>query len=224
MSLNLKAWIGSIVLAFAMALLIFVPAGTIHYWQGWNFLGVFFGASTPISIYLMKHDRELLRRRLSGGPIAEKQKTQKIIMMFTSLGFIGLMVVPALDYRLGWSHVPLAAVVAADLLIVIGFYIVLIVFKENTFTAATIQLESDQKVITTGPYAIVRHPMYAGSLLYLVAMPVALGSWWGLVVFVAILPFLAWRLFDEEHFLSKNLAGYAEYCAKVRWRLLPHVF
>ena len=223
-NLNTKAWLGLIFLAIVMGLLLFLPAGTVRYWQAWGYLAVFFGSSLLITVYLMKKDPALLKRRLSGGPAAEKRKLQKIIMLFVSIGFIGLLVVPALDYRFKWSSVPPYIVIAGDILTVLGFYIVFLVYKENPFTSATIEVANDQRVISTGPYAVVRHPMYAGSLLYLVGMPLALGSYWGLLVFAVMSPFLLWRLFDEERFLSKNLPGYAEYCAKVRWRLIPGVF
>jgi protein-S-isoprenylcysteine O-methyltransferase Ste14 len=224
LNLNTKAGLGLVFLAIAMGLLLFLPAGTAQYWQAWAFLAVFFGASLLITLYLMEKDPALLKRRLGGGPTAEKERTQKIIMFFTTIGFIALLVVPALDYRFKWSSVPLYMVIAGDILTALGFYIVFLVYKENTFTFATIEVASDQKVISTGPYAIVRHPMYAGSLLYLLGMPFALGSYWGLLVLAATMPFLILRLFDEERFLSRNLPGYTEYCAKVRWRLMPGVF
>jgi protein-S-isoprenylcysteine O-methyltransferase Ste14 len=222
--LNQRAWLGLICLAVIMGLLLFLAAGTVRYWQAWLYLGVFFGVSVLITLYLMKRDPALLKRRLSGGPTAEKERTQRVIMFFASVGFIGLLVVPALDYRFQWSSVPAYVIIAGDLLTVLGFCIVFLVFKENTFTSATIEVASDQKVISTGPYAVVRHPMYAGSLLYLVGMPLALGSYWGLLIFVAMLPALVWRLLDEEKFLSKNLPGYVEYRANVRWKLIPKVF
>ena len=224
MNLNTKAGLRLVFLAIGMGLLLFLPAGTAQYWQAWAFLAVVFGASLLITLYLMKKDPALLKRRLSGGPSTEKERTQKIIMFFTTIGFIALLVVPALDYRFKWSSVPLYMVMAGDILTALGFYIVFLVYKENTFTSATIEVACDQKVISTGPYAIVRHPMYAGSLLYLLGMPFALGSYWGLLVLAATMPFLIWRLFDEERFLSRNLPGYTEYCAKVRWRLMPGVF
>ena len=220
-----KKAVGSLLLLFfVMAALLFLPAGTIRYWQAWAYLAVFFGASFLITLYLAKNDRALLKRRLSGGPWAEKEPAQKIIMVFTSIGFIALMVVPALDFRFGWSTVPLPLVVAGDVLVVIGYIIIFLVYKENTFTSATIELADDQRVISTGPYALVRHPMYAGGMLYLLGTPLALGSWWGLVPFAAMMPFLIWRLFDEEEFLARNLTGYTEYRNKVRFRLVPEVW
>jgi protein-S-isoprenylcysteine O-methyltransferase Ste14 len=145
-------------------------------------------------------------------------------MLFASIGFIALLVVPAIDHRFKWSSMPLYMVIAGDILTALGFYIIFFVYKENPFTSATIEVTGDQKVISTGPYAVVRHPMYAGSMLYLLGTPLALGSYCGLLALAAMAPFLIWRLFDEERFLSKNLPGYTEYCAKVRWRLMPGVF
>jgi protein-S-isoprenylcysteine O-methyltransferase Ste14 len=176
---NVKAWLGFISLAIVMGLLLFVTAGTTHYWQGWVYLAVFFGASLLTSLYLVKRDPAPLKRRLKGGPMAEKEKTQKIIMLFTSLGLIALLVVPALDHRFEWSAVPPYAVIVGDILVALGFYIIFLVYRENTFTSATIEVAEGQKVISTGQYACVRHPMYAGPLLYLLGTPLALASYWG---------------------------------------------
>ena len=223
-SLNVKAWLGLFFLAVVMGLVLFVTAGTVRYWQGWVFLAVFVGASFLIMVYLEKHDPALLQRRLAGGPTAEKETKQKIIMLFASIGFVGLLVVPALDHRFGWSAAPLAAVIAGDVLVAIGFAIVFRVFKENAFTSARIEIAKDQRVVSTGPYAIVRHPQYAGSFLYLLGMPLALGSYWGLLVLVPMMAAVIWRLFDEEQFLAGGLRGYAEYQRAVRWRLIPGIF
>ncbi len=224
MDLDTKAWLSLAVLAVVMGLLLFVPAGTVRYWQGWVYLGVFLGAAVLTTLYLSRHDPALLERRLSGGPTAEQRPAQKIIMAWTSLGFIALMVVPALDYRFGWSVVPLAGVFAGNVMVAVGFYFIFLVYKENTFTSATIEIAKDQHVISTGPYAIVRHPMYASALLYLAGTPLALGSYWGFIPLVGTLPFLIWRLFDEERFLAQNLPGYTDYQKKVRHRLIPGIW
>jgi len=137
---------------------------------------------------------------------------------------VALLIVPALDYRFGWSGASLPVVIVGDLLVIAGFYVVFIVYKENTFASATIEIAKDQKVVSTGPYAIVRHPMYAGGLSLMIGTPLALGSYWGLLAFAAMSPFLVWRIFDEERFLARNLPGYTEYREKVRWRLIPKVF
>jgi protein-S-isoprenylcysteine O-methyltransferase Ste14 len=223
-SLRARAWFALVFLAVVMGLVLFEAAGTIRYWQAWIYLLIFFGASILTTVYLMRRDPALLERRMTGGPTAETRPAQKIIMVFTSIGFIALLVVPALDRRWGWSTVPVAIVIAGNLLVAIGFAFIFRVYKENTYTAATIQLAENQTVISTGPYAVVRHPMYASALLYLLGTPLALGSYWGLVPLVATLPFLIWRLFDEETFLTKNLTGYAEYKTKVRQRLIPGVW
>jgi protein-S-isoprenylcysteine O-methyltransferase Ste14 len=207
-----------------MALVLFVSAATIHYPQAWAYLGVFFGASFLITLYLMKKDPALLQRRLNAGPMAEKEKTQKIIMFFASVGFIALLIVPALDYRFVWSRAPLYAAIAGDILTALAFCIIFLVYRENSFTSATIEIAEDQKVISSGPYAIVRHPMYAGGLLLFIGTPLALGSYWGLLAFAATLPALVWRLLDEEKFLSRNLPGYIEYKASVRYRLIPFIW
>lgn len=223
-NLNAKAWLALAVLPVVTGLLLFVPAGSVHYWQAWVYLSIFISASVLTTLYLMRKDPALLERRMSGGPTAEKRPAQKLIMLCTSIGFAGLLVVPALDHRFGWSTVPLGGVVAGDALVAIGFYLIYLVYRENTFASATIQIAQNQKVISTGPYAIVRHPMYASASLYLLGTPLALGSYWGPVPIATMMPFLIWRLFDEERFLAKNLPGYTEYQKRVRHRLVPFVW
>jgi protein-S-isoprenylcysteine O-methyltransferase Ste14 len=223
-SVSARAWLGLVFVTIVMGLLLFLPAGSTRYWQACVYLAVYSAASLSITLYLMKKDPALLKRRLSAGPTAEKGKPQKIIMLIASIASIASLVVPALDHRSMWSSGPLYMVIAGDVLTALSFYIMLLVFKENTFTSATIEITEAQKVISTGPYALVRHPMYAGGLLLFIGTPLALGSYWGLLAFVAALPALIWRLSDEEWFLSRNLPAYTEYCAKVRWRLIPGVF
>jgi protein-S-isoprenylcysteine O-methyltransferase Ste14 len=223
-NLNVRAWLALVIGALAMGLLLFVPAGSVHYWQAWVYLSIFMGASFLITLYLLSTDPALLERRLSGGPIAEKRPTQKFIMLCTSIGFVALLVVPGFDHRFGWSTVPLSVVVAGEVLVAIGFFLIALVYRENTFTSATIEIAENQKVISTGPYAIVRHPMYASASLYLLGTPVALGSYWGLVPLAAMMPFLIWRLFDEERLLAKDLPGYTDYQKRVRHRLVPFLW
>jgi protein-S-isoprenylcysteine O-methyltransferase Ste14 len=218
---TLKAFRALLVLLIVMVALLFIAAGTLNYWQAWIFLVVYFAASTAVTLYLVRHDPALLERRMSGGPFAEEQASQKIIMSLTSLGFIALIVIPALDHRFSWSQLPSWLVAVGNAMVLAGFVAVYFVFRENSFTSATIELAPDQKVISTGPYAVVRHPMYAGGLILLFGMPIALGSGWGVLVAVAMLPALIWRLIDEERFLAKNLPGYDAYRGKVRYRLVP---
>ena len=223
-ALNVRAFLGLLLLLLAMAALLFIPAWTLDYWQAWVFLAVYFAASLAITLYLMKKDPQLLARRMSGGPMAEKEPAQRIIMVLASLGFIGLIVLPALDRHFAWSSRSAPVALAGDALVLLGWLAIFFVFKENTFTSATIELAPDHKVISTGPYALVRHPMYAGALVMLVGIPIALGSWWGLLVIVAMTPALIWRMFDEENFLARNLPGYVEYQRRVRYRLIPQVW
>jgi protein-S-isoprenylcysteine O-methyltransferase Ste14 len=223
-NLAVRAWLALAAVAAVMGLLLFVPARTIRYWQAWAFLSVFLAASILMTADLLRNDRALLERRMHGGPTAEKRPAQRLIMLFTSIGFVALLVVPALDHRLRWSTVPIAVALAGDVLVAVGFYLTSLVYRENTFTSATIELAENQRVVSTGPYAIVRHPMYASAFLYLVGTPLALGSYWGLVPIAAIIPFLVWRLSDEERFLAANLRGYAEYQRRVRHRLVPFLW
>jgi protein-S-isoprenylcysteine O-methyltransferase Ste14 len=222
--LAVRAWLALAVLGVVMGLLLFVLAGTLRYWHAWVYLAIFTGIAALTTLYLLRRDPALLERRMRGGPTAEKRPAQKLIMLCASAAFIGLLVVPALDRRFGWSSVPLVGVVIGNVLVAIGFGVIFLVYRENTFTSATIEVVENQKLISTGPYAIVRHPMYAGATLYLVGTPLALGSYWGLVPIAVVTPALLWRLFDEERLLARDLPGYADYQRRVRHRLVPFVW
>lgn len=161
---------------------------------------------------------------MRGGPMAEPRPAQRVIMLGASLGFIALLAVPALDHRFGWSTVPLGAVVAGDVLVTIGLALISLVYRENTFTSATIEVAEHQRVVSTGPYAVVRHPMYAARCSICWGTPLALGSPWGLVPVVVTPPFLIWRLLDEERLLARNLPGYTEYQRTVGHRLVPFLW
>jgi protein-S-isoprenylcysteine O-methyltransferase Ste14 len=223
-NLNIRALRSSVLGTIVMAVLLFIPAGTLHYWQAWFFMAVFVGASAAITVYLAIKDPKLLERRMNVGPTAEKEPTQRVLMLFAMTGFIALFVFPAFDYRFGWSPVPPYVSVAGDALIASGFLVIFIVIKANSYAASTIQIAEGQEVISTGPYALVRHPMYAGALPLLVGVPLALGSWWGLFVLFLFMPVLIWRLLDEEEVLARNLPGYMDYKNKVRYRLLPFIW
>jgi len=220
-SLAVKALVSVFVLTIVMGLILFGAAGTVHYWEAWVYLAVFAIVSVLTTIYLITHDPDLLQRRMRGGPTAESRPAQRVIMIFTCLAFLGLLIVPGLDRRLQGSTIPVYVVITGDFLVAVGFYFIFRVYRENTFTSATIEVAANQKVIHTGPYGLVRHPMYASALLYLFGTPLALGSYWGLIPFVFVIPFLLWRIIDEEKMLGKELAGYREYQQRVRYRLVP---
>jgi len=222
--LTAKAMAGLANLTVVLGLALFAPAGTLRFAEGWVFLALFFGAALAITVYLTRKDPALLERRTHAGPIAEKETSQKVIQGLASVAFLSTIVVPALDHRFQWSHAPLPAVIAGDALVVAGFLIVFLVFRENTYTSSVIEVVSEQRVIDTGPYAVVRHPMYAGALLLLAGIPLALGSLVGLLTFPPFVAIIVWRLLDEERFLVGHLPSYAAYQEKTRDRLIPHVW
>jgi len=203
---------------------LFIPAGTLNYWQAWVFVIVFGASAQALGIYFLIHDRKLIERRMNIGPVAEQRPAQKLISALFMLGFVGFVVLPALDHRFGWSPVAPVVSVIADAIIVLCFVLFFSVMKSNSYAASTIQVEEGQPVVSTGPYAYVRHPMYSGALLFIAAIPLALGSWWGVLLVVPFFPVLVWRILDEENFLQKNLPGYAEYGRRVRYRLVPWVW
>lgn len=210
--------------AVALGIFLFVPAGTLDYWQAWVFIVVFMTSANAIGLYLSLKDPELLERRKKFGPAAEQRTAQKIIMPLTLIGVIALLVFPALDHRFALSPVPAYVSFAGDMLIALAFLSYYFVFKENSYGGSTIETVADQKVISTGPYALVRHPMYAGVLVMVIGVPLALGSWWGLAVLALTMPVLIWRILDEEELLKKDLPGYTEYARKVRYRLVPYLW
>lgn len=212
----------SLVVGFAgLGLLLFLPAGTLNYWQAWVLIAVFVLGSNAMGIYLSLHDPELLERRKQAGPKAETRPAQKVIISVLIVALIAMLVLSALDHRFGWSAVPTVVSLAGDVLAALGLYITFLVVRENTFSGANIKVFKDQKVISTGPYALVRHPMYTGTLLFTLASPLALGSWWGFLPVLLVIPMLVWRIFDEEKLLNAELPGYADYTRKVRYRLVP---
>jgi protein-S-isoprenylcysteine O-methyltransferase Ste14 len=204
-----------------MGLAIFGAAGTIAFWRGWALIGVFAGCSGVITAWLWRHDKALLERRVRAGPGSEPDPVQNLIQALAGAAFLGSLVAPGLDYRLHGAPLPASAAIIDDALIALGFYIVLRTFAANSFASSLIERMADQRLIDTGPYRFVRHPMYAGALLMFVAMPFALGSWWGLLVVPLIVGALIWRLIAEERFLVEHLAGYGAYRGRVRWRLAP---
>jgi protein-S-isoprenylcysteine O-methyltransferase Ste14 len=203
---------------------LFWPAGTFNYWQAWVFIGIFTVVSAGPTIYWGLRKPEVLRRRMRSGPIAETRPAQKIATVGIVAIVVAMSVVSALDHRFGWSQVPVSVVVIGQILVAVGLSLATMVVNQNSYAAATITVEADQPVVSTGLYGIVRHPMYAFALIMIVGMPLALDSYWGLITVVPAVVVLAFRTVDEEKMLRQELAGYDEYTHNVHYRLVPGVW
>ena len=201
--------------------MLFFPAGTFDYWQAWVFLVVVVLAAWIPTIYLQRKNPVVLERRMRGGPAAETRTAQKVVIAGLYLSLAAMVVVSVLDHRFGWSPVPTAICLVGDVLVAVGLGVVVLVITQNSYAAATVQVEAGQKVVSTGLYGLVRHPMYTGNVIMMVGIPLALGSYWGLVFVVPALIVLASRIRDEEKMLQEELTGYREYTQKVRYRLVP---
>jgi protein-S-isoprenylcysteine O-methyltransferase Ste14 len=206
-------------LFFAVALI--WPAGTFAWWQAWVFIAVFLAATLIPSFYLAVSDPVTLRRRLHAGPTAETRIAQKVAAVALVVLVLAVLIVSALDHRFGWTTVPAWLVLVGDVLVVAGLVLSQVVIFQNRFAAATVRVEAEQRVVSTGMYGRVRHPMYSWALVMMVGTPLALGSYWGLLVVTAALPVLWLRIVDEEKMLNVELAGYDEYRRTVRYRLVP---
>jgi protein-S-isoprenylcysteine O-methyltransferase Ste14 len=224
MKIALQAITSGLVGLVVFGLLVFWPAGTFDYWQGWAFIAVFAASTTIPSIYLAATNPAALRRRMQVGPAAETRPLQKIIITFAFLSIVAMMVVSALDFRFGWSSVPAAVSVVGDVLVAVGLLIAMITTIQNGYAAANINVESDQTVVSTGGYSVVRHPMYFGNIVLMIGIPLALGSYWGLLFVIGGLVVLVTRILDEEKVLTQRLAGYIDYAQRVRFRLVPYVW
>ncbi|VVB73794.1 Phospholipid methyltransferase [uncultured archaeon] len=207
--------------AAIIGLLLFLPAGSLGYWQAWLFLATLIVPLLLVVSYLWKNDPELLERRMR---INEKEPKEKGVVRYAQLLFFLVFLIPGFDYRYGWSNVPAWLAVLSDALMFLGYMFVFWVFRENTYASRIVEVEKKQKVITTGPYAIVRHPMYTGTMLMYVCMPIALGSFVALIPMLPVMAVFFVRIFDEERLLSKSLAGYEAYRRKVRYRLVPGIW
>jgi protein-S-isoprenylcysteine O-methyltransferase Ste14 len=208
----------------AFGLLLFLPAGTFHYWQAWVFLAVFAFYTWIPSIYLVRKNPAALERRMHAGPLAETRTLQQIVSTVVFICFPAMLVVSALDHRFGWSPVPTTVTVVGDILVAVGLGVAMLVVAQNGYAAANITVESGQTLVSTGLYGLVRHPMYSGSVIMMVGVPLALDSYWGLVFVIPALVALALRIRDEEELLQQQLGGYREYEQRVHYRLVPFVW
>ncbi len=211
----------SLISVIAIAGALFIPAGTLDYWQAWLYMAVLFFPASFVIIYFLKNDPEFLERRMS---YREKEARQKLVQKASAVVFLIGFILPGLDRRFGWSPVPFEYSIAADAIVFMGYLICFIVFRENSYAGRTIQVERGQKVISTGLYSIIRHPMYLGVLILYLATPIALGSYVAAPVFLLMIPILVFRIRNEEEVLRRELPGYPEYCGKVTCRLVPHVW
>ncbi len=208
------------------AAMLFIPAGSLRFWQGWAFMAVVFIPVVFFFVYLYKHDPQLLERRLQA---KEKVGVQNLIKAGWALIFISSLLLSGLDYRFGWSGISLRPVppwltLLSEALLLTAFLLIFWVMRVNSFAAGTIRVEPGQKVISTGPYRFVRHPMYSGLVLFSLASPLALGSYLALPAFALLIPVLVFRLLNEEKILRQKLPGYSEYCLRTRFRLVPFLW
>src|SRR5208337_1298206 len=226
MSLRSKLVVRLALVLIIGAALLFIPAGSWRFWPGWAFLGLTFIPSILAYLYFYKHDPQLMERRLQS---KEKVSEQRLLMRVTKPFFLAAFLLPGLDYRWGWSRtffggVPLWLILVSEVLVLGGFLLVFWVMKVNSFASRTIQVEAGQKVISTGPYAFVRHPLYSGSVVMWLSAPLALGSYIAWPAFALLIPFYVIRLLNEEKVLRQELPGYSEYCLHTRFRLVPFIW
>jgi protein-S-isoprenylcysteine O-methyltransferase Ste14 len=223
---EMKSLIKKIIKRFSLVpivlgILILVPAGTFNYWQVYVYMGILIIPMIIVLFYFLKNDPLFLERRTRA---KEKEKAQKIIQIVFSLIFLSGFVIPGLDKRFGWSDIPVSIVLITDIVILLGYLLIFFVFRQNSYASRVVEVEKSQKVISTGLYSFVRHPMYLGVLIMYIPTPVALGSFWGLIPMAAIPLAIVLRIINEEKVLSRDLPGYKEYCQKTRYRLFPLIW
>jgi protein-S-isoprenylcysteine O-methyltransferase Ste14 len=224
MKTGIKFAASSLIGLVVLGCLLFYPARTFDYWQAWVFIGVFAAGTIVPSLYLARTDPAALQRRMHGGPLAEARTVQKFIIIGAFGGLFAMMALSAYDHRVGWSRVPAAVSVLGDVLIVLGLVAGMLVVVQNSYAAATVRVEEGQTVASSGLYGLVRHPMYAANVVLMVGIPLALGSYWGLLLIIPAQLVLVLRILDEEKLLTQELGGYRDYKQRVRYRLLPYVW
>lgn len=206
---------------FMFALLFFLPAGTWKYWQAWMYIGALVFPMFFVLAYFMKHDPELLERRMK---MREERQEQRKILKFSVLGFVLAFLLPGFDIRYGWSNMPAWVSIAAAMMMFLSYALVFRTMQVNSFLSRVIEVAENQKVIDTDVYGIVRHPMYVGMVVLYVISPIVLGSWWAVIPALVIIPVIVARILDEEIALETDLPGYKEYKQKVKYRLLPFIW
>lgn len=224
MSTLLRLVVSTVVGLAAFAVLLFVPAGTVDYWQGWAVIAVFALASLGPTLYMVRVDPAALERRMHAGVKAETRPVQKVVIAATFVAFAAILVLPALDYRFGWSHVPAWLSVLGLVMVAAGLGMAMLVVFQNRYAAANITVEDDQPLVSTGLYGIVRHPMYSGNVILMIGIALGLGSYWALLIVAVGVLLMAVRIKDEENLLTEQLDGYRQYTQQVRYRLVPLIW
>ena len=224
MNTGVRATLSSVIGLAVFGLILFVPAGTLNYWQAWVFIATFSASTTLPSIYLARTNPATLQRRMRVGPGAEARTIQKIVIVVAFLTLFAMMLFSAFDHRMGWSAVPAWVCLLGDVLVAAGLGITMLVTIQNAYAAANVTVETGQTLVSGGAYKFVRHPMYFGNVILMVGIPLALGSYWGLLFVIPGLLVLVFRIRDEEEVLTGELGGYREYTRGVRYRLVPYIW
>ncbi len=216
-----RAYLMFVMAVVGLAAVFFLPAGSLDYWHAWVYMGVLLIPMAFVLRYLVRHSPHLLERRMQ---MRERELTQKRVVGFSAIYFLAAFALPGFDYRWGWSTMPVWVALLADLAVLVGYGLIIRVFVENRYASRTVEVAPGQQVISTGPYAVVRHPMYVGVLVFYLASPIALGSWWAFLPAAVIVPILVVRILNEEQVLERDLPGYREYKVKTKYRLLPGIW
>lgn len=224
MKSGVQAAASSVLGLAVLALLLFLPAGTVNYWQAWAFIATTVAVTVFPTVYLTRANPAALQRRMHGGPLAEGRTLQKVVITGAFAALIGMLVFSAYDHRMHWSSVPGWVSVLGDVLVAVGLGIAMLVVIQNSYAAATVTVESGQTLVSSGVYKHVRHPMYVGNLVMMIGIPLALGSYWGLLFVIGGQAVIVLRILDEEKLLTEELPGYRDYTQRVRYRMLPYVW
>ena len=220
-ALAISAIIKSVAGLLIMGLLLFIPAGTLHYTGAWLLLALLFIPMIVFGVAMFFIAPELLQKRLNS---KEQRTKQSLVVQLSGVMFIVGFVVAGFDYRYGWSVMPTAVVVVAPIAFLVAYALYVEVIRENEWLSRTIEVSEGQRVVSTGLYGVVRHPMYLATLLLFLSMPLVLGLWWALIPFLFYIPIIVIRISDEERLLRAGLAGYSDYCTRVKWRIIPYVW